>query len=366
MHLRSIIKSNLKNIPGKRLNKKYVVIECDDWGGIRMPSKVIYRRLLKSGLINELSRFNADTLETATDLEKLFKVLDGVKDQTGHSAIMTPFVNVVNPDFRRIKESGFTKYFYEKFTDTLINYGRGNEVFDLWKQGQQCGIFIPELHGREHIAVHFWLEKLIQGEKNLLFAFDNGFVSLEIPGLKPILQEFRAEFYFENNNQLPFLKSSIIDAVNIFKDIFKFQPRVFVPPNAVFNAIFENDLIESGIKYLYTDRSKPYQNSEKVIPICKRSMNNLILYTRNCAFEPTDNNYKGINHTLMQISSAFRWGKPAIISSHRVNFVGGINPNYQEKGLNELNSLLKTIIKTWPDVEFISSCDALENYAMIL
>jgi hypothetical protein len=37
---------NLKNIPGPNIKRKVVVIECDDWGGIRMPSAQAYQKLL--------------------------------------------------------------------------------------------------------------------------------------------------------------------------------------------------------------------------------------------------------------------------------------------------------------------------------
>ena len=65
--------------------------------------------------------------------------------------------------------------------------------------------------------------------------------------------------------------------------------------------------------------------------------------------------------TLRQIAAAFRWKKPAIISTHRVNFVGGINKQNREAGLKELHSLLKTIVKRWPDVEFMSTVNMLKE-----
>jgi hypothetical protein len=57
------------------------------------------------------------------------------------------------------------------------------------------------------------------------------------------------------------------------------------------------------------------------------------------------------------MEAAFRWKKPANISTHRVNFVGGIDEANREKGLKELKKLLNTIVKTWPDVEFMSTRD---------
>ena len=81
----------------------------------------------------------------------------------------------------------------------------------------------------------------------------------------------------------------------------------------------------------------------------------LTYYTRNCVFEPTDINYKGVDFTLKQIETAFRWRKPAFISTHRVNFIGRLDKKNREKGLKELKILLKSIIRKWPEVEFMSS-----------
>lgn len=42
----STLPSYLKNIPGKRLEGKYLVIESDDWGAIRMTNLDIIKKLL--------------------------------------------------------------------------------------------------------------------------------------------------------------------------------------------------------------------------------------------------------------------------------------------------------------------------------
>ncbi len=64
-----------------------------------------------------------------------------------------------------------------------------------------------------------------------------------------------------------------------------------------------------------------------------------------------------IERGLKTIERAFRWHKPAIISSHRVNFVGFLNPQQREHGLDLLDKFLAEIIKRWPDVEFMSSVE---------
>ncbi len=356
---------NIKNIPGWRTTRKIVVIECDDWGSIRMPSKEVHDDLLKKGLRVDSGWHNMyDTLETDKDLEQMFETLVSVKDKNGNPAIMTAVTNVANPDFGEIKASGFTKYFYEPFTETLKRYYPGVNVFELWKEGISEGIFIPEHHGREHISVQLWMDKLKEGNEELLFAFNLGFVSLDIPEVPEPAREFRSEFYFISEDQIPFLINSVKEGVELFKDIFGLSPTVFVPGNAIFHPDLEEVVAQCGVEFLWVNHKMAYPSTggklkyRRFIP-GQKGPGGIIYYTRNCAFEPNSPEYNGIGSTIKQIDAAFRWGKPASISTHRANFTGGIDPKNREHGLNELLLLLKAIVKKWPDVEFMSSKDAL-------
>ena len=68
-----------------------------------------------------------------------------------------------------------------------------------------------------------------------------------------------------------------------------------------------------------------------------------------------------VGYALGQVEAAFRWRKPAIISSHRVNFCGHIDPNNRQQGIAALGELLKGIVKRWPDVRFISADQLVER-----
>jgi hypothetical protein len=67
-----------------------------------------------------------------------------------------------------------------------------------------------------------------------------------------------------------------------------------------------------------------------------------------------------VSKALHEIQNAFLWNKPAIISMHRVNFIGSINQNNRERNLKLFKELLDEIDKLWPDVEFLSSKDLAE------
>ena len=64
--LRDIIKTF-----GYKTNRKIVVFESDDWGSIRMPSKLAYSNLLNKGIDVDKSYLydTLDSLEKKEDLE---------------------------------------------------------------------------------------------------------------------------------------------------------------------------------------------------------------------------------------------------------------------------------------------------------
>ena len=360
---------NLKNIPGPTVSKKIVVIECDDYGSIRMPSVDILHQLQAGGIPVDPSRYNLlDTLEDKDDLEQLFETLSSIKDHNGNAAVISPFVNVANPDFDKIKAAGYSQYFYEPFTTTLQKYNRHSDTMKVWKQGMEAGVFSPEFHGREHIAVQPWLQKLREGNQSLLKAFDYGFVAVNnIYGLQQDLQEFRPEFYFTTESQKFFLHQSIKEGVRLFERLFGYTPTSFTPSNGVFHPDFEKTVYEAGVPFLVVGHKNPTPSIDGQLTFTnytfrqKIKENQLNFYVRNCAFEPNDDSYTSMEIILRQMAAAFRWKKPAIISTHRINYVGGMNKQNREKGLKELNRLLKMIVKRWPDVEFMSTSNMLKE-----
>lgn len=353
------LKLNLKNIPGWRTDRKIVVFESDDWGSNTIASAEHYERLLKQGIPVDRSAYNRyDTIERSADLEALFEVLNSVKDKNGNSAVFTPFVNLANPDFDQIKESGYKEYYYESFDKTLETYGEKKQVLELYKQGIDEGIFKPQFHGREHLAVPLWMEYLQKDEGKIRNAFKERFYSFPAKNLNSIARAFRPAFYFESEQDLPFLKTSIREGANLFKQLFGYNATVFDPPNGVFPSVLEKDLLDSGIHTIVTNRFRPEPTGNGQIDKKYYSFGQLndigqSYYIRNCQFEPYDN--RSIEHCISMIRAAFRWGKPAIICTHRVNFNGGISKSNRDKGLKELKELLHSMLEIWPDIEFHSS-----------
>jgi hypothetical protein len=83
----------------------------------------------------------------------------------------------------------------------------------------------------------------------------------------------------------------------------------------------------------------------------------LIHFISNCAFEPVSKNDNVVSDTLKQVAAAFRWGKPALINTHRINFVKGRNSDHVDRCLNLFSDLLGELTDRWPDLEFMGAGD---------
>lgn len=358
--LKNIIKT-ISNLPGWCTNRKIVVIESDDWGSLRMSSQNSYNSLLKAGLnINTGAgaRYNLyDTLASKEDLQHLFDTLRCVKDKNGNAAKITAVSLVANPDFEKIKADQYKNYYYEPFTTTLDRYHKDG-AFKLWQQGIEENIFVPEFHGREHLNIQLWLRALQQGDKEALLAFEH-----EVWGYnrkKGI--GFQAAFDLEFASDLEQQKQIIADGLVLFEKLHGVKARFFVPPNGPFNNQLEKTASEGGIKYMSTSKIQREvlgegRSKKHFRYLGKKNKLDQIYITRNVFFEPSGADTDQVDSALKQIEMAFKFKKPAVISSHRVNYIGSLVEQNRMGSVDKLSILLKQIVKKWPEVEFMTSSE---------
>src|SRR5690554_514897 len=90
---RSVINRTMKYINERRgwtTDRKIIVIESDDWGSIRMPSRKVYDRCLEEGYRVDLNPYESfDSLESEEDLMALFETLNKFKDIYGKHPQLT-------------------------------------------------------------------------------------------------------------------------------------------------------------------------------------------------------------------------------------------------------------------------------------
>lgn len=363
---KAILLKNLSNIPGWRTKRKLILFESDDWGSIRMPSLRAFAELQKAGidlLSDEGYLYNRfDSLATAEDLASLFEVLNSVKDGSGRPAVFTPESVVANPDFARIQQSDFKEYYYEPFTETLKSYPSCENSFDLWKEGIKQRLFVPQFHGREHLNVKVWMRALQERISPAISAFDNRMWGITTAGHPQIGLEFQAAFDFLDPDDLSYHREVIETGLDLFEELFGYRASYFVPSNGLLSKSLEPLCYDAGIRLLSVSKMHvvPRGNGrmgKSLHWMGQRNGKGLRYLTRNCFFEPVEPGRDWVASCLGDISAAFRWNKPALISSHRVNYIGALHKENRKSGLKQLNLLLKQIINLWPDAEFVTSAE---------
>lgn len=363
------LKNLYVNQRGFYTNRKLVVFESDDWGSIRMPSKATFTRLQERGDHPENDAFlSNDCLESEDDLHALFNVLSSVVDVKGNHPIMTLNFAVANPNFDKIDYQNGV-YEYEPFYQTYEKYYGNSAVLDVVKEGIAQKLILPQLHCREHLNVERWMRHLKEGRLDTLLAFEN-----KTMGVGASFGELNKFGYMDafntdcsSNEQLERIVS---DAAQIFQDVFGYQSVTFVASCFVWNDALERALHKNGVEYI---QSAPWQQKpvgkngvyklKRVLRYSGQKNKNGQRYgIRNCGFEPAfkQNPQECVERCLQEIERAFKAKKPAVIGTHRFNFIGSINEKNRENNLLGFKVLLEEIVKRYPDVEFLSSAQLYE------
>lgn len=363
---KSELKIYVSNLFGWRTNRKLIVIESDDWGSVYMSDKRALEEMKAKGIPLHSHYLKNDTLESNEDMEMLMDVLRKHKDASGRYVVMTGVNVVANPDFEKIKANGFKKYEYELFTETAKRFPQSDRIHSLWKQGIEERLLVPVFHGREHLNVQRWMKLLQEGNETVRIAFEYGVSTLskEINGKE--LADLRAAFDIDTQNDLKYLEKVIDTGLDEFESLFGYKSTFFIPTNGPFNNNLEELLSKKGVKYIGTGKIQHEPLGEGKYKkhfryLGKKNRLGQMYLTRNCFFEPISEEFPKerdwVASCLKEIEIAFNCHKPATISSHRVNYMGTINPENRAEGLKKLDQLLGAIIKKWPEVEFITSME---------
>lgn len=358
--MRESLLTNIKNIRGPRVDRKIVVFAVDDFGNVRLDSKQARENMEKQGL-KVYSRFDVyDGLETADDLTALFEVLQTVKDKHGRPAVFTAFSLPCNFNFDQMAAERYERYHYESLLDTFTKQPDGKATWQLWQEGLKQRLLVAQYHGREHLNVHVLNEKLKQRDREVLTALQNrSYTSISQSGYSTISYSAAFEFWDVRENEA--FHTIIAEGLKVFENVFGYKAINFIPPGGNRHPSLWPTLYANGIRYIDLPLiERQHQGMGKYRRVWnytgKVQHNNECVLVRNAVFEPTENeSIDWTGRTLLQIEAAFRWGKPAIISSHRINFAGRIEEANRANGIKALKQLLKAIVKRWPDVEFMSS-----------
>jgi hypothetical protein len=362
-HIKTTVSSLLANRSKFSVKSKLVIFESDDWGAIRTPSNSAIEELKTKGLDFSKSNYVVDKLEDAKDLELLFNVLSKFKDIRGKSPKFTANSIMFNPDFKKIKDDNFENFHKKNFIQTYFDYTGDNSTWQKFKLGVAENLFTPQFHGREHLNVNRWLAELKKGNPIVLETFNYG-CTFSGEGDYSFMESLDWDSKEDFSNQIQMLE----EGLDFFYSTFGFHSKSFIAPCYVWDSIIEETIKNKGVNWIQGIRKQIIPTglygryNYKLRSFGETTETGLKNNVRNCFFEPSfDRNFDWVNSCLSQIYFAFLMNKPAVISTHRINYMGGINPENRTQGLDQLELLLKKLIKKFPDVQFIST-DELDNF----
>lgn len=360
--MKQTIKKHIINCRGPRLKQKFLVFESDDWGAIRIPTAQVRETLWKNGLTRKADPFSRfDTLESTDDYQALFDVLLKFKDQKGNHPVITANFILNNPDFKAIKVSGFEEYKSESFLETYSMCEGSEKAWETLKIGIAKSIIKPQFHGTEHLNVIRWMQLLKEYNKGYMTAFDLNCYAIDDLTTQNRRTNLMAAYDYNSEEEFNYIQKSIVYGLQQFKDIFGFASQTTIAPCYVWN-----DKIE---QVFYKQNLNGFQSSFiQNVPNINKSFQKKYHYTgqknnlsqtylvRNGLFEPSLNDrINWVDKCLESIGIAFKWGKPAIISSHRINFTGRLDVEQRTRNLKDLDLLIKKVLNKWPDIQFLDS-----------
>ena len=359
------LKKTYINRNGFHTDRKIVVFESDDWGSIRIPSKNTYEDLLKiKDPCSSDAFLRYDSLERKEDIERLLEVLSRYKDKNGYHPCLTVNYAVANPNFDKIIPEQRV-YSYEPFTATYERYfGSQNGIIDIVKEAREKHLLLPQLHCREHLNVARWMRNLYAGKADAILAFSKKMIGVGASFSQDNSFGYMDALNYDSKKELNNLRNILYDASIIFEREFGFKSRTFVASCYVWTSAIEKELAKIGIEMIQTQFKQnicPFKGTSHMLHKYhysgQRNRYGQIYSVRNCEYEPAydHESQRRALICIKQIKESFANGKPAVINSHRLNYISSIDPQNGSIGLFGLDYILKVVTETEPEIEFMSS-----------
>ena len=350
------------NFRGWRTQRRIIIFESDDWGAVRIPGHESQTALIRKGLINSDEPYHRfDCLESRQDLDALFNVLDKHRDKSGNAPIFTFNTVMGNPDFESIRANGYREFVHEPFQCSYERY-HGEDVFRFWNSAIEESLIRAQFHAREHLNVGLWLRDLQEDRRDTRAAFDYRFYGLRTRTSSQHQSNYLAAYWPEDKEHLRAICGIVSDGLSMFKETFGHSSETFIACNFILPPAVEELTHRKGVQLIQGQRGQRRPSDDGSNVSIRRSYTGQknsagqIYSVRNVMFEPfEDDSRDWVTTTLREVAEAFFWHKPAIISTHRVNFVGGLDIKHRDRSLRMLERILTEIRREWPDSEFLSS-----------
>ncbi len=342
-----------------RTTTKALVFESDDWGLDKISSQEAFDDLTARGAIDPDNPFYKSGRETVIDMDMLYDVLAQFRDQDGRSPVFTTNFILANPDYEAIERSGYGEYSWIAIDDVNRKPSQA-PLLPKYKEGIERRLIYPQYHGRDHFSTEAWLRAISEGDPVTLAGLSRHVVLMD--RCRPLPGEY-SEVGPDGLRGLP--RASIDRkteaGTRIFERTFGFRSWTSIAPFYLWCDAVEASLHQHGVRCMQAAGHRVLPDNQANTPNSGRgilggqSPTGMAYLVRNSRFEPSQDGEAAIADCLSRIASAFAAGYPAVIDTHRINYVGVIDPAMRDANLRALRTLLNEILRWFPDVCFLTS-----------
>ena len=320
-----------------------VVLESDDWGLCAWsPDSQAWRALADQPPFRTPSgkRYAGSTLESAEDVKAISDTLIEFRGGDGFPPVWQANTVMSSPDYARLEPPGFAVEHLPllDFPNVPSRWQRPR----LWEQvsiARMAGLWWPELHGLHHLPEHTWLTALRRGENDARRAHEHQ---------SPVCSAVEASGEYAATEPEAVRARNLELAVTKFRSLFGRLPGSVCPPDYRWDDRLESDAERLGIP---TIQGKPEQLGHALPRLRRILLTFQWPHTRGphfylpprIAFEPAAqprNAAKvGAEAAARAVKRAWQRGQPAIVSTHRMNYVH-LDHAHAEEGRTALRELL--------------------------
>ena len=353
----------LNSIGKKDKKRKILIVESDDWGGIRIPNKTTKDLLIQLGdNMNADSFLKYDSLESYFDVKSLENVLLKHVDSNNRNPIITANFVMKNPLFNK---DYFEEFKYELFTETYKNkIYLDDKVFEIIKKMIKNQLIFPQLHCLQHISKNRWENDVRDGVQWTKTAY-----SYHMIGTYNSFTQTNKFGYMDTYNQNFATQSELLDEIceaqSLFTSIFGFPSKSLVPSCYVWNDKLNSHLNKCGISILQMGNFELKQSPKnkkysRKIRYTFQKNKGIIYTTRNCELDLfTKSTLKEkeimLQNCINDVKLAFKCGKPAIVNFHRANISSRLSKQNMEENLMLLDKFFEILEREFSDLEYSTS-----------
>lgn len=320
-----------------------VVIQSDDWGFCAwVPDEEAHRALAKSSSFRSPAGriYGRSTLESAADVAEIAQTLLEFRGGDGLLPVWQANTVMAAPDFERMVSGGFDAdpMPIVALPETPSRWNRPG-LWDEVRRAEAAGLWWAELHGLHHVPETAWLAALRRGNADARRAIEQQVL---------VCEAVEASGEYDPTESAATRARNLELAVERFRTLFGRAPGSLCPPDYRWDDSLEEQAERLGVTIIQgrEERVGPLLRLRRLLtgPAWPNARGRRFYMPRRIAFEPRGEvrGRLGADNAHRRARIAWAAGRPAVVSTHRVNYAH-LDPAWSEAGREALRDLLRRL-----------------------